>query len=107
MNPYRSEFVQALAESLKVLNHIGDPLPRTVATRYPEVAHAIENPSSPVVLELREISRERLLGEKGSRDVDAVKSFNKMQAYPESNFPSAYRIPGRDPCRYNSCTRPL
>jgi hypothetical protein len=92
MTPFRSEFIQVLAESLKVLNHIGDPLPRTVATRYPEVARAIEYPSSPVVLELRGISRERLLGEKGSRDIDAVKSFHEMQAYPESNFPSAYRI---------------
>jgi hypothetical protein len=92
MNPYRSEFILALAESLKVLSHIGDPLPRTVATRYPEVARAIETPSPPVVLELRGISRERLLGEKGNRDIDAVKSFNQMQAYPEINFPSAYRI---------------
>jgi hypothetical protein len=92
MTPYRSEFIQVLAESLKVLNHIGDPLPETVAARYPEVARAIENPSSPVVLELRGIPQERLLGEKGSRDNDAVKSFNKMQAYPESNFPLAYRI---------------
>jgi hypothetical protein len=92
MNPYRSEFIQALAESLKVLNHIGDPLPKTVATQYPEVARAIENPSSPVVLELRGISQGRLFGEKGSRDIDAVKSFNQMQAYPETNFPSAYRI---------------
>jgi hypothetical protein len=45
-----------------------------------------------VVLELRGISRERLLGEKGSRDVDAVRTFNKMQTYPEINYPSAYQI---------------
>src|SRR5205814_1106120 len=92
MNPYRSEFLQALAESLKVLSHIGDPLPRTVATRYPELARAIESPASPVVLELRGISRERLFGEKGGRDFDAVKSFNKMEAYPETNYPSACQI---------------
>jgi hypothetical protein len=92
MNPNRSGFLQALAESLKVLNHIGDPLPRTVATRYPEVARSIESPSSPVVLELRGISRGRLLSERGSRDVDAVGSFNEMQAYPEVNFTTAYQI---------------
>jgi hypothetical protein len=92
MSPYRSEFIQVLAESLKVLSHIGDPLPHTVASRYPEVAYAIENPSSPVVLELCGISRDRLLGEKGSSDIDAVKTFDEMQAYPEISFPSAYRI---------------
>jgi hypothetical protein len=31
-NPYRSEFIRVLAESLKVLNNVGHELPRTVAT---------------------------------------------------------------------------
>src|ERR1700731_4251926 len=77
MNPYRSEFIQALAESLKVLNHIGDPLPRTVATQYPKVVRAIEYPSSPVVLELRGISLER-----GPRQFLASGSIQGRQSAP-------------------------
>ena len=69
-NPYRSEFILVLAESLKVLANVHHELPRTVASRFPEIDRMIKDPSSPVVLELRGISRNRLLTERGDDDVD-------------------------------------
>ena len=46
-NPYRSEFIHALAWSLKVLDNVDHELPHTVATRFPEIDRMIKNPSSP------------------------------------------------------------
>jgi hypothetical protein len=92
MTPFRSEFILALAESLKMLTYLGDPLPQTVATCFPEVARLIETPSPPMVLELKGISEERILNEKGSRDCDPVESFNEMQADPEISFNHAFQI---------------
>jgi hypothetical protein len=63
------------------------------ATHYPEVARLLENPSPPVVLELRGISRERLLSEKGAHDIAAtVESFRMMQKFSGVNVPAAVRI---------------
>jgi hypothetical protein len=92
-NPYRSEFIQALAESLKVLAQIGDPLPMTVETEHPQVAHLINDPSPPVVLEMTGISRERLLNAKGGEDIEAeLQSFIDMQMYPGVNACADFRI---------------
>ena len=92
-NPYRSEFVRVLAKSLEVLTHLGDPLPSNLATRYPEVAHLIESPSPPVVLELRGIARERLRDERGGNNIDAeLQDFYTMQEFAGVNAPAAVRI---------------
>lgn len=92
-NPYRSEFILAIKQSLKVLDHLGHLLPRSVTTHYPEVARLLENPSPPVVLELRGISRERLLSEKGGHDIEpALESFHRIQKSSGVNVPAAFRI---------------
>jgi hypothetical protein len=92
-NPYRSEFILALAESLKVLDHVGHPLPHRVATCFPEIHRIIKNPSSPVVLELRGICRERLLTEKGGHDIDAeLQCFIDMGRFPGLSAPAAFRV---------------
>ena len=91
-NPYRS-FILAIKQSLKVLDHLGHLLPRSVTTHYPEVARLLENPSPPVVLELRGISRERLLSEKGGHDIEpALESFHRIQKSSGVNVPAAFRI---------------
>jgi hypothetical protein len=64
-NTYRSEFILAVAESLKLLNHLGHPLPQRLEIDYPRVAEAIHSPSPPVVLELTGIRRERLMTAQG------------------------------------------
>jgi hypothetical protein len=92
-NPYRSEFIFALAESLKVLHNVGHELPRTVATRFPEIDRMIRHPSSPVVLELRGISRNRLLTERGGTDVDGhLRLFFDSLAFSGVNVPAAFRV---------------
>ncbi len=93
-NPYRSEFLQAIAESLRLLEHLGGhPLPNSVADRFPHVSRAIAIRSSPVVLELTGIARERLLTEKGSEDLeDEFESFREMQEFSGVNAPAAFRI---------------
>jgi hypothetical protein len=92
-NPYRSEFICALAESLKVLQHIGHPLAGSVPASFPEIDRAIKNPSSPVVLELRGVSRDRLLTERGDHDIDGqVELFFKMQKFRGANDPAAFRV---------------
>jgi hypothetical protein len=92
-NPYRPEFIQAIGESLKVLEHLDHSLPGLVTTHYPEVTRLLQNPSPPVVLELSGISRERLLSEKGGHDVEAeLKSFRWMQRFSGVNVPAAFRI---------------
>jgi hypothetical protein len=92
-NPYRSEFILALAESLKVLKHIGHTLPNAVESRFPEVYRAINEPSCPVVLELRGISRDRLLTPDGRSDIDhTLQSFLDMQTYPGMNAPCDFRV---------------
>jgi hypothetical protein len=90
-NPYRSEFILALAESLKVLENVGHELPRTVATRFPEIDRMIKDPSSPVVLELRGISRNRLLTERGDDDVDSDLQLFTLD-FPSVNSPAAFRV---------------
>jgi hypothetical protein len=92
-NPYRSEFILALAESLKILESAGHPLPKSVASRFPEVDRLIRAPSSPLVLELRGISHDRLRTEDGGRDVDArIELFLSVQLYSGVNDPAAFRI---------------
>jgi hypothetical protein len=94
-NPYRSEFILALAESLKVLESVGHPLPASVADRFPEVDRAIRKPSSPVVLELRGLRRERLLTEKGGDDIDReLQNFLYMQRFPGLSSPTAVSSAG-------------
>src|SRR5665213_1584426 len=93
LNPYRSEFAQAIAESIKLLRHLRDPLPETVANKYPEIARAIENPSPPVVLELQGISAERLLTAKGAPDIQSeLDIWDEMQRYPGVNAPVDFMI---------------
>jgi hypothetical protein len=92
-NPYRSEFIRALAESLMVLNAVGHSLPLTVADRFPRVAHAINNPSSPVVLKLRGICRERLKTERGDNNIDVdLQSILDMMVDPGVRAPAAFRV---------------
>ena len=92
-NPYGSKFIQALAESLKVLTHIGHPLPPMVATRFPGVHRRINNPHLPVVIELRGISRERLLTEGGSQDVvSMLQNSIDMLEYAGVRDPTAFQV---------------
>jgi hypothetical protein len=92
-NPYRSEFIRVLAESLRVLDDVGHELPRTMVKRFPEIDRMIKNPSPPVVLELRGISRNRLLTERGDADIDGhLQSFIDMLAIPGVNAPAAFRV---------------
>lgn len=77
----------------EVLENVGDELPRTVATRFPEIDRMIKDPSSPVVLELRGISRNRLLTERGGDDVDThLQLFFEMMAFSGVNDPAAFRV---------------
>ena len=92
-NPYGSEFIQALAESLNVLRAKGDALPLKVPKEYPEVARLIENPSPPVVIELKGVSRDRLMTAKGSPNIEyELESFREMQKYEGVNAPADFRI---------------
>ena len=92
-NPYRSEFILALAESLKFLDHLGHSLPQSVATRFPEVARLIDFPSSPVVLELSGICSERLSSERGGDEIEAtLEEFQLMQQFQGVNAPASLRI---------------
>lgn len=93
INPYRSEFIQALAEALKVLDHIGGSFSQTLANDYPKIAHAIKNPSPPVVLELGGISRERLLNRRGGSNIQMeLELFIDMEMDPGVNAPVDFRI---------------
>ena len=93
-NPYRSEFLLAIAESLKVLEHEGHPLPHEIAARYPAIHDAITTPSPPVVIEVCGISRNRLLTENGDTDIDADLSLTDDLGMPGVNIPLAFRIMG-------------
>jgi hypothetical protein len=78
---------------LGVSSKPGTRLPRSVATSYPEVARLLENPSPPVVLELRGIGRQRLSNERGSPDIDfEIEEFRVMQEHRGVNSPTAFRI---------------
>src|SRR6185437_6104746 len=93
LNPYRSEFVRAIAESTKLLRHLRDPLPEMLPTKYPEIARATENPSPPVVLELRGISAERLLTADGYDGIQSqLEIWSDMQRYQGLNAPVDFRI---------------
>jgi len=92
-NPYRSEFILALAKSLEVLRSTGDPLPDKVASDYPAVARAIENPSPPIVIELQGISPDRLMTAKGNSDIKfELESFRRMQLHNGLNAPADFRV---------------
>jgi hypothetical protein len=92
-NPYRSEFIQVLAETLKLLASLGDALAQSVAYDYPEIANAIENPSPPVVLELMGIARERLLTAQGSHDIEpTLEFFRDMEMEPGVSVPADFTI---------------
>jgi len=92
-NPYRSEFIRLIAECLKLLKHLGDSLPQTVASRFPHIQRAISEPSSPVVLELRGIARTRLLTAKGDDDIDGgLQCFFDMQEFEGFNAPCDFRV---------------
>ena len=92
-NPYRSEFLLAIAMSLKVLEHEGHPLPHEIETRYPEVHKAITIASPPAVLEVRGISRDRLLTENGDTNIDAHLRLYHMDGLTSRvNMPLAFRV---------------
>jgi hypothetical protein len=92
-NPYRSEFMFALAESLNVLKAKGDSLVSKVPVEFPEVARAIENPPPPVVLELKGIARGRLTTAKGDKDIEPeIETFKTMQCFDGVNVPADFRI---------------
>jgi hypothetical protein len=78
-NPYRSEFIQGLAEALKLLEYIGEPIAKTISGRYPEIDLAIKRRSPPVVLELSGLSRQRLLNDKDVHDSKSVD--RKLELY--------------------------
>jgi len=97
-NPFGSEFIQAIHESLRLLDHFGDPLPQQVPIDYPNLARRLETPSSPVVLELTGIGRERLLTAKGSSDIAfALEIYRDMEQEPGINAPVDFRISGVTP----------
>jgi hypothetical protein len=92
-NPYRSEFIRVLAESLKLLEDLCDQIPQKLTREYPAVASAIESPSPPVVLELTGIARERLLNGKGGQNIEGeLQAFLDIQQYPGVNAPADFRI---------------
>jgi hypothetical protein len=92
-NPYRSEFIRVLAETLKILAHLGDPLPNLIATQYPDVARLIEHPSAPVVLELCGITQNRLLRENGASNIEVeLMLLDDMQENPGMFVPLSFRI---------------
>lgn len=63
-----------------------------MATYFPEVDRVIKNPSSPVVLEMRGLSKERLLTERGGHDVEAlIQLFFRLEAHPDSSVPANFR----------------
>jgi hypothetical protein len=85
-NPYRSEFILALAESLKILRDLGDPLALSLSNDFPEIAGFIENPSPPVVLELRGISRDRLSTAQGELEIQSqLESYRTMEEFKGVN----------------------
>jgi len=93
LNPYRSEFLRAIAESIELLRDLGDPLPDTLPSKYPRIASAIESPSPPVVLELRGITAEKLLTAEGDSDIQGqIENWSDMQTYSGVNAPVDFRI---------------
>lgn len=93
LNPYRSEFIQVLAEGLKVLNRVGHELPKAVVNRFPDIDQMIRKPSSPVVLELRGVSKDRLLTEQGSADIEGDLLLSRdCLALAGVNAPAAFRV---------------
>lgn len=86
-NPYRSEFVRALAGGLKILTRVGHPFSAQVPNLFPDAYRAIAFPSPPVVLELHRITRDRLLKEDGSPDIDPhLKLFLSRRQDVTANF---------------------
>lgn len=71
-NPYRSEFIHAIGDGLRVLDAFGCSLRQTVQNRYPEVHQALTDPSPPVVLEMRGFGRDRLLTGEDSDKIDPI-----------------------------------
>jgi hypothetical protein len=97
-NPYRSEFLQVLAESLRFLKYHNHWLSREWMSRFPEVAKRLKSCGDPVVLEIRNITKNQLLGEDGHQDVDSLVSLHlEMQAFEGVNCPSAFRLSGLTP----------
>jgi hypothetical protein len=97
-NPYRSEFVQVLAETLDILRRSGSSLPNAVERRFPEVDRLIRSPSPPVVLELRGVSPERLRTERGNSDIEGeLQSYEDMLEFEGLSAPAAFRIQGVRP----------
>jgi hypothetical protein len=92
-NPYRSEFIQVLAEALKLLGHVGDPFAQSVHERFPEVALAIESTDLPVVIELSGIPQGRLLNRAGGPNIKAaLDDWRLMQTYEGVNAPADFII---------------
>jgi hypothetical protein len=93
LSPYRSEFMLAIAEGMKLLQHLGDSLPEALPDKYPKIARAIMNPSTPVVIELRQISSTRLQTDNGNSQLqDELTLFNAMQEFEGLSAPLAFRI---------------
>jgi hypothetical protein len=92
-NPYRSEFLQVLAESLGFLKYHNHPISQEWMSRFPEIAQHLECCGDPVVLEIRNITKSQLLGDDGREDVDELISlYLEMQSYEGVNCPSAFRL---------------
>jgi hypothetical protein len=97
-NPYRSEFLQVLAESLRFLKYHDHSLSREWMSRFPEVAERLRTSGDPVVLEIRNITKSQLLGEDGREDIDGLVSLHlKMQSIEGVNCPSAFHLNGLTP----------
>lgn len=92
-NPYRLEFIRAIAESLKVLQHIDELLAYHISRDFPEVIRLIEKADQAVVLEIKGISRCRLQSETGSDYIDgAIADYELMKTHPGFRAPCAFRV---------------
>jgi hypothetical protein len=92
-NPYRSEFIHALADGLEVLEALGHSLPRTVESRFPRVHSALTKPSSPVVLEIGRVCKERLRTDEGRENIDIdLELYDLDGEDPTISMPGEFRV---------------
>ena len=95
-NPFRSEFLLVISTGLKLLARIGNA--NELESRYPAVLQLINNPPSPVVIELTGIDELRLANETGSREImPLVENYLHFADNPSVNMPAAFRIDGVKP----------
>ena len=92
-NPYRSELLRALGESLKVLHNLEDPLPKALSEKYPRLERALSDSSGPVALELKGIRYKRLTVDDGSKNVDdELIMWTQMTSAPGKTYRLSFRI---------------